>query len=466
MIPRTLNLFCFLLIPGIITTMTFSQEQFVQFTYYDQLTWSEDGNQLAFRCVLLDESQPEKLISNILIKDLMREQLLCINPQPERFIISKDKKNLLFSSIYGLYLVKLEGEPRAAQIYSRNPTADWYFQDFGFFEEKNKFYILRFDKTKMEIVKENYQIIPSKFNDHLISWGNIEKIENVRSAPFNLHLDEMKGDRTTEIRMKNNVIKFVPAYKPGDYQLIYRSKQQPISQKILLDQCRPRLLSVNPDTSEMLISVFEGEGLKTYRFLFSKKELILIENKRYFSVSWLDNSRYLCITEEGMFLRNIERTINKKLDNWQRPEWCHQIDLTFPNYELQVGFEPEERLAEQIASQLLKSGYLARIKYYKDQAREGYRIRVGGFKTRRQAQLIGEELKKKGFNFWIDQLTDLYDYFNSIKSVERKSLNDKTALIQYKFDNYLRSRIILMESNKKKRILVNEMNNIPGQSSW
>ena len=46
MISRILNLFLFL---ALSETTVFAQEQSVQFTYYDQLTWSEDGNQLAFR---------------------------------------------------------------------------------------------------------------------------------------------------------------------------------------------------------------------------------------------------------------------------------------------------------------------------------------------------------------------------------------------------------------------------------
>ena len=80
-------------------TTAIAQDQFVQFTYYDQLTWSENGNQLAFRCVLLDEARPENLKANVLLKDLNVNRLLCLDRQPERFIISGDKKQLLFSSI-------------------------------------------------------------------------------------------------------------------------------------------------------------------------------------------------------------------------------------------------------------------------------------------------------------------------------------------------------------------------------
>jgi hypothetical protein len=99
MIFRILNLFLFLVL---VKASIFAQEQFVQFTYYNQLTWSEDGNQLAFRCILLDESNPEHLKSNILVKDLLNDQLICLNPQPERFIETrKSSDSNLYSKSSG-----------------------------------------------------------------------------------------------------------------------------------------------------------------------------------------------------------------------------------------------------------------------------------------------------------------------------------------------------------------------------
>ena len=467
MINRTLNLLCFLVL---IVTALYSQEQFVQFTYYDQLTWSDDGNQLAFRCILLDESRPDQLKANILVKDLVKDQLVCLNPQPERFVISQDREYLLFSSSYGLYLVSLKQKNRAAQLYFRNPAATWFFQDFGFLEDGTKFYMDRYDYATMKTIQDAYQIQSAKFSTKFISWAETKQIEKKsRASRFDLHVDEMKGKLQTAIKIKGMVIEFLArpdSDDPGNFQLVYQSARKDLFHAVLLDRCRPRLLSVNPDSTEIIVSVFTQSAHKTYRLPFSSKKLIPIENKRYFSVSWLDVNRYICITEGGLFFRSIDLSKNEKIDRWQLPEWCRGINLDLPKYELQVGFESEKSKAEQLISQLHKLGFQARMKYFKNRSNEGYRIRVGAFQTRQQAQSMGKELKQKGYDYWIDTISDYYDYFNSIRFEERKSFENKTAIVQYKFGKYLRSRIVLKILNEKEKIVVDEMNNIPGRMLW
>jgi hypothetical protein len=467
MINRLLKAFCLLIITG---TSVLSQEQFVQFTYYDQLTWSEDGNQLAFRCILLDESNPDLLKTNILLKDLNEDQLICLNPQPERFVISQDREYLLFSSSYGLYLVSLEEKSRAIQIYFRNPAANWFFQNFGFVKDQSKIFIDRYDYVTMNTIHENYQIQSPKFSFPFINWVEMKKIDIKSQAPrFDLPVDEMIANRQPRIRIKDMLIEFLPqpdSEDPGNFKLIYQPSRKDPFHAMLIDRCRPRLLSVNPDSTEIIVSVFMQGAHKTYRLPFSSKKLIPIENKRYFSVSWLGVNRYICITEEGMFFRSIDLSKNEKIDRWQFPEWCRGINLDLPKYELQVGFEPEKNQAEQWIIQLQKSGFQARMKYFKDQFKAGYRIRVGAFQTRQQAQSMGKELKQKGYDYWIDTISDYYDYFNSIRFEERKSFENKTAIVQYKFGKYLRSRIVLKILNEKEKIVVDEMNNIPGRMLW
>lgn len=461
--------FCWLLL--LIAGSVFSQEQFVQFAFYDQLTWSDDGEQLAFRCILLDESNPDQLKMNILSKDLKNDRLICLDPQPERFIISNDKKFLLFSSSYGLYLVSLKEKNRTALAHFRNPAATWFFQDFGFVDDGTKFYVDRYDYATAQTILDTYQIQSLKFSTQYIGWADVKKIDKKsRTSRFDLHVDEMKGKLQTAIKLKGMIVEFLPqpdSADPGNFKLVYQPTRKNPFHAVLLDRCRPRLLSVNPDSTEIIVSVFKGDVHQTFRLPFSTKEISHIENKRYFSISWLDNSRYICLTEDGLFLRNIDLTINESIDQWELPNWCQSIELAVPRYELQVGFEPDKNRAEQILANLTKSGYVARIKYFKDQTKEGYRIRVGGFADRQQAQATGLELKQKGFDYWIDQVHDLYDYFNAGRSNERKSFSDKkAAIIEFKFDNYLRSRIILQSPEKKEQVIVDEMNNIPGRATW
>jgi len=467
MINRILPAFCFIIITG---TAVLSQEQFVQFTYYDQPTWSDGGNQLAFRCILLDESNPDQLKRNILVKDLNNDRLICLDPQPERFVISRDKKYLLFSSSYGLYLVSLKEKSRVAQVYFRNPAATWFFQDFGFLKDGTKFYMDRYEYTTAKTIQDIYQIKSAKFSSQFIGGAETKKInKKSRAARFDLHVDEMKGKLQTAIKIKGMIIEFLSqpdSVDPGNFKLVYQPARKNRFHAVLLDRCRPRLLSVNPDSTEIIVSVFQQGSHKTYRLPFEAKKLIPIEDKRYFSVSWLDADRYICLTDDGLFLRNIDLSINEKIDDWQLPVWCQQIKLDLPKYELQVSFEAEKNRAEQFIARLQNRDFQARMKYLKDQSKEGYRIRVGGFQTRQQAQAIGEKLEQQGFDFWIDTISDYYEYFNSKRPEDKKSFQDKTAIIQYKTDHYLRSRILLQIPNKREQVVVDEMNNIPGRERW
>ncbi|MCU0644527.1 MAG: SPOR domain-containing protein [bacterium] len=465
-----IRIFCSWLFILLIASLGFSQEQFVQFTCFDQLTWSDDGNQLAFRCVLLDESNPEQIRTNLLLKNFKSDRLTCLDPQPERFIISKNKKYLLFSSSYGLFLVSLQENNQAVQLYFRNPAATWFFQDFGFLKDGSTIYIDRYESTNTKTVQETFRISAPRFSSQSIEWFAAKKSWNKsRSSRFDLPVDEMKGKLQTEIKIKDIRFEFLSqpdADDPGNFKLVYQPSRKSAVHSVLIERCRPRLLSANPDSTELIVSVFQQGEHQTFRIPLASKKLIAIEPKRYFSISWLDAKQYICLTEDGLFLRNLDLSVDKKIDRWQIPAWCKGINLDLPKYELQVGFEPEKHLAEQLISKLQKSGFHARMKYFKDQSKAGYRIRVGGFFAREQAQFAGEEMKKKGFEFWIDKMTDAYDYFNSMRSEEQKSFGDKTALIEYRMDGYLRSRILLVELNQKVRIIVEEMNNIPEREIW
>ncbi len=452
---------------SIIVNDGYSQEEFVQFTYYDQLTWSENGDQLAFRCILLDESQPERLKANILVKDLSNDKLICINPQPERFTISRDKKYLLFSSIYGLYWMPLEKVAPPVQIYFREPAAKWYFQKFGFLKKKAAIYVERCDQESNQVSREYYRLPALKTGSATIEWVEAPKEDKIRSSEFNLLIDELRDNQLPEAKLKNARIKFLPQAEPGNYELTYQSESSKSVPEIMLSDSRPRLLSANPAKTEVIVSVFQSQDHQTYCFSVKTKKLIPIENKRYFSLSWLDDSRYVCATEDGLFLRNIDLSINQKLNQWQLPGWCQSIDRSLPQYELQVGLEPKKKAAERLAAKLTRAGYAPRIKYFKNQSSAGYRVRVGGFMDRMLAQQAGVELKKKGFNYLIIEISDHYDYFNSLQKEDRETFrNEKEAMVEYKFDKYLRSRIVLKIPNQPDQVIVEEMNNIPVRMAW
>ena len=444
-----------------------AQFEFVQFTRYDQLHWSPDGKAIGFRCILLDEAQPEKIKKNILIKNLVSDQLFCINPTPERFVVSKNSKFLMFSSIYGIYLMRLDSSLHTYQLLFQDPTDQWSLNEFGFYDNENQFYIQRLDYQTSETIKEYFEFnLPQKLSDQ-IELIPIQKIPNVSGKPsYNLKTVEASGDQSLEFVFKNKIIRFSPTSdptKPENFNLILLSKNR---SKILIPDCRPRLLSLSPDSLSGVICVFRDGNHYTYFWDHKKGNLSLIEEKKYYSISWLNNEKYICLTEDGLFLRTTYLTKNQKLDQWYIPEWCSSIQPDFPQYELQVGFVEDAREAEAEIVRLQQSGFIARKIYYQLRSKSGYRIRVGGYQTRKSAQTAGEKLSQKGFSYWITRIDDFFDYFNRASAPEVSNFGDQSAIIDYKKNNYLRCRILIRSSNQDLKIIVPEMNNIPGREEW
>ncbi len=445
-----------------------AQHEFVQFTYYDQLTWSPDGQQLAFRCILLDESQPERLRINVLVKDLARDRLFCLDPQPEHFVVAQNKKQLLFSSSYGLYLMSLDPPSAPVQIYFRDPTTPWYFQEFGFLKKNSGIYVDRYEPATDKVVRHYFRLPAVRAAAATFDWAEATPVSKIRGAAFNLPQDGPNVEPTARVKLKQAAIQFVAKSQPGSYDLVFQpSGIRAQAATVLLKDVRPRLLSANPRQTDVILSVFAATGHKTFHFATQSGQLAPIDSSRYYTLAWLDDQRYLCVTDQGLILRSIDRSLDQKLNNWPLPTWCQSISLALPQYELQVGFEPDRPSAEKISSQLAKMGYFARLKYHQAQNKAGYRIRVGGFFTRSEAQQFAIRLKRQGFNYWIVPIDDWYDFFNASRASERRSFNDSAeAMIEYKFDRYLRSRIVLKAPNKPDRVIVDEMNNIPGRGKW
>ena len=441
--------------------LLFAQDEFVQFTLYDQVQMSADSNQLAFRCILFDESHPEKITTNIMLKDKSSKQLLCLNPRPDRFIISSDKKHLLFSSIYGLYLIDLNEPGRLWQLLFRDFSSDWTINNFGFVNNHSSIFIdmLTMDGSNK---RELYKISLKKKSASSVNFGSLTHIDSNKNINlFNLSGDGTDNRQIKEINIKDKVVKFISESKKKkkgiEYNLVFSSLKKTSLNKKLIRNCRPRLLSINPDSNNVIISVFEQDKHNTYRFSLISQKLTHLFSKRYYSVSWLNNSSYICLEENGLYLRNIDLTLNKKLDLWELPEFCKKVELNPLRYELQVGFVSNLREAEKAVSVLKQKGYNARKVYFKSQKQKGFRIRVGEFTTKEGAKKTGKKLIKEGYQFWIDQISDLYGYYNSPK----EDIIHSDIIIQYKYENYLRCRIL-----DKKSIIIDEMNNIPNRTKW
>lgn len=445
-----------------------SQEEFIQFTYYDQIKWSPDGEHLAFRCILLDESRPDIAHANLMLADISKNQLICLDPEPESFIVSSDKKRILFSSIYGLYLMNLNKRGPAVQIYFREPAAPWRFSDFGFTEDHEKIYMNRFYTSERKSTEEYILLKSVPRSEVSVTAATVEKFnQKSELRPANLNMETFASKKDKEIDFKESVLKISPIEgSPGEYNVILQSGGNKVNPRVLLEKSRIRILSQNPDNTSAILSVLHEKKFKTYQFDSKASNLKKIIDEHMYSISWLNATEYICATENGLFLRNINSNRNEKLNEFVHPEWCQSIEMKLPNYELQVGFEYDKSKANEVLSKLSDMGFDGRLLFHQTRLQIGYRIRVGGFPTKKEAQSAGEKLQDHGYKFWVDNIPDIFDFFNRNWNDESKAFHGRQAAIQYRMNDFLRTRIVLLEENKEQIILVDEMNNIPDRTEW
>ena len=326
-------------------------------------------------------------------------------------------------------------------------------------------YVEQYDYLSAQTNKESYWINYAELDHQLGNEQAIKKPDKViKTKPFNLLVDGFINQIPNSVALKNSSLRF-EKNKTGDFDFVLTESNSE-GKDALVKNCRPRLISLNPSQSDVIVSVFEKNGVNTYHLNVASKHFTLLENLRYFSVSWLDDLRYVCINENGLFLKRIDFKTGNKLNDLSLPEWCQSIDLSLPKYELQVGFMETKTEAEQLVEKLPLFGFSARMKYHQTKNKPGYRIRIGGFGTKQVAKKNGKKLKQQGYDFWVANIDNLFDFYNRVKLSEIKSFNGKTVRIDYQKDDFLRSKIVLIDKNGTKKLIVDEMNNLPDQSRF
>ncbi|MFZ5516205.1 MAG: SPOR domain-containing protein [Candidatus Zhuqueibacterota bacterium] len=445
-----------------------AQDQFTLFTVFDQLHWAPGRTQVAFRCLLLDESQPSRIQANVLLKDIAGDKLMCLNPAAESFAISSDKKWLLFSGVYGLYLMELNRPGSAAHIYFRNPASPWIFQDFGFFDAEAKIFINRYHPSEEKTIAEVFELQPVQFEANRMTACSLETVKKKRSwRPSNLVVNRIGERRPDAWRFKGRTLRFQPSPdSPDEFHLIDQADENSSRTSRLLDACRPQLVSQSPNREHAVFSVLRENHHVSYIYSANQGRLTQLLSERLTSMAWVNSTSYLCINEHGLFLRDIQLNVNRRLDEFELPAWCQGIELELPRYELQVGFENDRAKADHMASRLRELGFDGRLIFHKNRFQTGYDIRVGGFVTKKAARAERDRLEQHGFTCRVDSISDSYDYFNRPWPEETKTSGDYVATIQYAHDGYLRSRIMLRTGSRSRRILVDEMNTIPNRAEW
>lgn len=318
--------FIIFFLTGLFLGSAFSQEDFVRYCRFNSLKWSPKGTELAFTTRYYEEGQNETPSVQILIKNLKTETLTCINPLPQRFTISRDKRFLLFSSLYGIYIMDLNQKNRCSQLTGLDPTGDQYIQKLGFLKGKLAVYWVLNDYSAGNIIEKYIQIHPDSFKvQPYIQSLRAETLTVDEVINFSLRVD---GPRSTALGKYH-----FPAEK---YKVVFRSRTgneydlmnliqidlQTEQETIIMEKFRPRLFSINPAKTHYVISTWQTDNSEnTWYSVVGSNSVMKISNWSLKFISWLSPEEFVGLSAAGLFLYNIKKAQWQRLDNWILPEW-------------------------------------------------------------------------------------------------------------------------------------------------
>ncbi|NOZ61263.1 MAG: hypothetical protein GXO74_06240 [Calditrichaeota bacterium] len=439
-----------------------AQADFALFTRYDQLRVSPSRDSLAFRCVILDEAQPESPQLRVLLFTRKNDQPVCLNPQPERFVVSEDAKYLLFSAPTGLYLMTLNAIPRVGQVAFRQIGSQWEFEKFGFLlSGKRIFFKIKGGKNS----DGSYYFRKPELAGPArpVFWLNLKKENKPHpGAAFQLPLFEIGKYSNISNGRQRSFFGFVRdslSQFPGDYFLILKEKN---SERILLSDCRPRLLAPNADSSQILVSVFHKNKNKNYLFERGTQKLILFSDKLIVSVSWLGRDKFIYLTESGLFLHSVSGGKTTRLSDWRFPNW-YSIDLQIPKYKIEIKVDGKKFDEKAFFNALHKLGFSDKLISEQNQTKTIRNFHLGGFVSQSEALSAGEKLRHFGYNFHIERIHDIYNFFSNPGGEEQQPFDDGYAKIQYRKKQFRESRIIYVDRAGNFEILVPPMNSANSQ---
>ncbi len=441
--------------------VVFAQSDFAVFARYDQLRVSPNRDSLVVRCIILDEAHPEQFKMHVLLLPSPDGQPVCLNPQPERFVISGDGKLLLISSPSGMFLISLERKSQSYQIYFRKVGSSWFFENFGFADNAKSIFFKIKNRTA-QISQTGIFSLPSKFpKSKYVSGLRLKLIsEKLPDDTFQLPVYEIGKYSNLSIPEQQEFLGFVRdslADFQGNYLLIVKNNK---GKKILLTNCRPRLLAPNFDSTKVFVSVFHQNQNKNFIFDPNQQKLFPFSVEQIISVSWINPNRFIFLSGKGLFFQDIVSGDTKKITVWRFPPWAEDIQLLPPKFELQIKSVFQQSEGTALLDSLKKFGFSGRLIPAMSQSRQGFRVRVGGFLSRKEALVAGEKLKQRGFDFWIDEIEDVFEYFNSPGGREAKRFANGFAKIQYQKDDFLKSRVIFVDSAGNFQVLLPPMGSI------
>lgn len=303
-----------------------AQEETIRYCRFNNLAWSADGQNLFFESYYIEDGTNQIAPPAILMKNIQTEKMVHLNPNIERFAISADKKYLVFSSRFGIFLMDIEKPENCRQIHVLNPTEDKYLHSMGFFESKKgiALYWKMVDSFGEEIDLQLMQInsLPVQ-TDSTIYWMNSQQLPKKEYPDATLPLTEPGSARMLNhpcLKMKTRFIFKPLGPKTPDLTDLIQRDWSSNQEKKLVEKIRPRLFSFSPDSSRIVFSYWqERNGEISQLYDLRKKQMQKISNEVFKFLSWLNNQELVGLTPSGLYKINLEPVKLQKLNRWKIP---------------------------------------------------------------------------------------------------------------------------------------------------
>lgn len=287
-------------------TLIMGQSQPVQHCYFSDLSFSADNSRLFFQSVYCEEGEPLTPEPAWLALDLSTFSLQHVNPQPTRFVLSPDKTHILFSSRYGLFQMNSKKPYEMQQLVFWNPAQGTYLKQFGFLSNNSGIGWTTVSATGLT----QYHSLPwSKTGkSHLLA------DKSRRAKKLSLHKSIVQGPETiSKWRQSSKRNTKIPirlqslSGKMAHQDRLEMPFLGPLNPQVLLNNMRPRLLSLNPDSSLLFISILDSSyQARSFIFNIQTGKKVAQFDMGFNFMCWLGENQFLGLSKTGLFRITIQ----------------------------------------------------------------------------------------------------------------------------------------------------------------
>lgn len=284
-------------------TLIMGQSQPVQHCYFSDISFSADNSRLFFQSVYCEEGEPLTTEPAWLALDLSTFSLQHVNPHPTRFVLSPDKSRVLFSSRYGLFQMKIKKPYNLQQLVFWNPAQGTYLNQFGFLADNSGIGWTTVSATGLRHV-------------HTLPWSKTGKgiVLKKTIKLLKLHKSIVQGPETIskwkQFSKLNTMVPIRLQQLPG--KSAHQDRLEipflgPLNPQILLNNIRPRLLSLNPDSSLLFISILDS-SYQDRSFIFDIQTGKKLEqfDMGFNFMCWLGENQFIGLCKTGLFRVTIQ----------------------------------------------------------------------------------------------------------------------------------------------------------------